>query len=87
MLGGVHGSDEWAVYAELSETVEEWIRLQEAEGRPLPRSTSLCEIEALVSRINVPRAVRDSNASSIHDAGRKSRLSRFISVNRTVTER
>jgi predicted RNase H-like HicB family nuclease len=48
MLGGVHGSDEQAVYAELCEAVDEWIRLHEAEGRPLPRSTSLREIEALV---------------------------------------
>ena len=48
MLGGVHGSDERAVYAELCEAVDEWIRLHEAEGRPLPRSTSLREIEALV---------------------------------------
>ena len=48
MFGGVHGSDERAVYAELCEAVDEWIRLHEAEGRPLPRSTSLHEIEALV---------------------------------------
>ena len=48
MLGGVHGSDERAVYAELCEAVDEWIRLHEAEGRPLPRPTSLREIEALV---------------------------------------
>jgi len=32
MLGGVHGSDERAVYAELCEAVDEWIRLHEAEG-------------------------------------------------------
>jgi len=48
MFGGVHGSDERAVYDELCEAVDEWIRLHEAEGRPLPRSTSLREIEALV---------------------------------------
>ena len=48
MLGGVHGSDEQAVYAELCEAVDEWIRLHEAEGRPLPRATSLREIEVLV---------------------------------------
>ena len=48
MFGGVHGSDERAVYAELCEAVDEWIRLHEAEGRPLPRPTSLREIEALV---------------------------------------
>src|SRR5213078_3120682 len=48
MFGGVHGSDERAVYAELCEAVDEWIQLHEAEGRPLPRATSLREIEALV---------------------------------------
>ena len=48
MFGGVHGSDEQAVYAELCEAVDEWIRLHEVEGRPLPRPTSLREIEALV---------------------------------------
>ena len=48
MLGGVHGRGERAVYAELCEAVDEWIRLHETEGRPLPRSTSLREIEALV---------------------------------------
>ena len=48
MLGGVHGSDEQAVYAELCEVVEEWIRLHESEGLPLPKATSLREIETLV---------------------------------------
>ena len=51
MLGEVHGSDEQAVYAELCElceAVDEWIQLHEAEGRPLPRPTSLREIEAVV---------------------------------------
>ncbi len=48
MLGGVHGSDERAVYAELCDVVDEWIRLHEAEGWPLPEPTSHQEIEALV---------------------------------------
>ncbi len=48
MLGGIHGSDERAVYAELCDAVDEWIRLHEAEDRPLPKSTSLREIEAIV---------------------------------------
>jgi predicted RNase H-like HicB family nuclease len=48
MLGGVHGSDEQKVYAELCEAIDEWIRLHEKEGRPLPPPTSLREIEALV---------------------------------------
>ncbi len=48
MLGGVHGSDEQAVYAELCEAVDEWIALCEAEGLPLPGATSLREIEAMV---------------------------------------
>jgi predicted RNase H-like HicB family nuclease len=49
MLGGVHGSDEQAVYAELCAAVDEWIRLCQAEGRPLPKATSLEKIEDLVS--------------------------------------
>jgi predicted RNase H-like HicB family nuclease len=49
MLGGVHGSDERAVYAELCEAVDELIQLCESEGRPLPAPTSLREIEALVT--------------------------------------
>lgn len=41
MLGGVHGSDETDVYAELCQAVDEWIRLHETEGRPLPESKAL----------------------------------------------
>jgi len=48
MLGGVHGTDEQAVYAELCQVVNEWIELYESEGRRLPAPTSLREIEALV---------------------------------------
>ncbi|MEO6969528.1 MAG: hypothetical protein ABI217_01370 [Chthoniobacterales bacterium] len=48
MLGGVHGSDEQAVYAELCAAVDEWISLLQAKGEPLPESTSLREIEAIV---------------------------------------
>ena len=36
--GAVHGSDEAKVYAELCETVEEWIELLEKDGVPLPES-------------------------------------------------
>jgi hypothetical protein len=43
MLGGGHGGDERAVYAELCEAVDEWIRLHETERWPFPRSTSLRE--------------------------------------------
>ncbi len=48
MFGGVHGDDETAVYKELCQAVDEWIQLHEAEGRPLPKPTSLHAIEALV---------------------------------------
>ena len=48
MLGGVHGSEETRVYAELCQAVEEWIRLCEVEGRQLPAATSLRAIEELV---------------------------------------
>ncbi len=47
MLGGVHGLDEAAVYAELCEAVNEWIRLHEREGRPLPKPTTLPALEAM----------------------------------------
>ena len=45
MLGGVHGSDETVVYAELCQAVDEWIQLHEAEGRPLPEPTALRAME------------------------------------------
>jgi predicted RNase H-like HicB family nuclease len=48
MFGGVHGSDETRVYAELCQAVEEWIRLCETEGKQLPLATSLRAIEELV---------------------------------------
>jgi hypothetical protein len=35
MLGGVHGNDEVAVYKELCEAAEEWIRIHEGGGDPL----------------------------------------------------
>jgi predicted HicB family RNase H-like nuclease len=35
-VGAVHGSDEARVYAELCETVEEWIRLLHEDGTSLP---------------------------------------------------
>ena len=34
--GGVHGADEARVYAELCQTVEEWIELLHKDGVPLP---------------------------------------------------
>jgi predicted HicB family RNase H-like nuclease len=40
MLGGVHGSDEAKVYAELCEAVEEMIALTAKEGHPLPEPLS-----------------------------------------------
>jgi len=35
--GGVHGSDEAALYKELCETVEEWIELLDKDGSQLPK--------------------------------------------------
>lgn len=49
MLGGIHGSDESRVYAELCQAVDEWIGICKADGRPLPPPTSLQKIEDLVS--------------------------------------
>ena len=47
MLGGVHGSDETAVYAELCQAVDEWIRLYQTEGRPLPEPSSRPALEPI----------------------------------------
>ena len=38
-LGGCHGDDERAVFAELCEIVDEWIAIIEADGTPLPPPT------------------------------------------------
>jgi predicted HicB family RNase H-like nuclease len=40
MLGGIHGQDETDVYEELCEAVEEWIKIQEEDGDPLPAPTA-----------------------------------------------
>jgi predicted HicB family RNase H-like nuclease len=40
MLGGVHGDDEPAVYAELCQAVEEWVRIYAEDGAPLPAPTA-----------------------------------------------
>ena len=39
-LGGCHGTDERAVFAELCEIVEETIDLYHADGKPLPPATA-----------------------------------------------
>ena len=39
-LGGCHGTDERAVFAELCEIVDETIDLYHAEGKPLPPATA-----------------------------------------------
>ena len=44
MLGGVHGTDETKVYAELCEVVEEWIRIHREDGEPLPEPTALQDL-------------------------------------------
>lgn len=40
MLGGVHGDDEAAVYRELCDAVEEWIRIYAEDDEPLPEPTA-----------------------------------------------
>ena len=40
LLGGCHGPDEKAVFAELCDVVEETIALYKKDGRPLPPPTS-----------------------------------------------
>ena len=39
-LGGVHGSDEAKVFAELGQVIDEWIRIYEEDGVPLPPATA-----------------------------------------------
>ena len=39
-FGGVHGDDEKLVYEELCEVVDEWIKIFEEDGLPLPPSTA-----------------------------------------------
>jgi hypothetical protein len=40
MLGGIHGDDEAAVYAELCQAVGEWIAIHARDGLPLPPATA-----------------------------------------------
>jgi predicted HicB family RNase H-like nuclease len=40
MLGGVHGQNEAKVYRELCDVVDEWIRIYEEDGEPLPEPTA-----------------------------------------------
>ena len=40
LLGGCHGDDEQAVFAELCQIVEETIQLYHQDGKPLPPPTS-----------------------------------------------
>ena len=39
-FGGVHGKDEKKVYEELCDVVDEWIKIYEEEGTPLPPATA-----------------------------------------------
>ena len=36
MLGGVHGTDEKKVFAELCQVINEWVALADVDGDPLP---------------------------------------------------
>ena len=40
ILGGCHGPDEKAVFAELCDVVEETVALHKRDGKPLPPATS-----------------------------------------------
>lgn len=40
MLGGIHGDDEAKVYKELCQTVDEWIKIHEEDGDPLPPASA-----------------------------------------------
>ena len=39
-LGGIHGTNEKKVYAELCDLADEWIKVYEEEGDPLPPPTA-----------------------------------------------
>ncbi|MBI1731877.1 MAG: type II toxin-antitoxin system HicB family antitoxin [Gammaproteobacteria bacterium] len=43
MLGGVHGMNEKKVFMELCQVVDEWIRIHEMDGRPLPAPSAVWE--------------------------------------------
>ena len=40
MLGGIHGDNETHVYKELCQAVDEWIKIHEEDGEPLPPATA-----------------------------------------------
>ncbi len=40
MLGGIHGNDETRVYEELCQAVDEWVRVYQEDGEPLPAATA-----------------------------------------------
>ena len=40
MMGGIHGDEEAKVYRELCQAVEEWIKIYEEDGEPLPPPTA-----------------------------------------------
>jgi len=40
MLGGIHGDNETHVYKELCQAVDEWIKIYEKDGEPLPPATA-----------------------------------------------
>ena len=40
MLGGIHGDNETKVYQELCQAIEEWIKIHEEDGKPLPEPTA-----------------------------------------------
>ncbi|MBM3513703.1 MAG: hypothetical protein FJX59_08305 [Alphaproteobacteria bacterium] len=48
ILGGCHGPDEKAVFAELCEIVEETIAIYRNEGKPLPPATSGRDLANLI---------------------------------------
>ncbi len=40
MIGGVHGKNEAQVYKQLCKVVDEWIKIYEKDGDPLPEATA-----------------------------------------------
>lgn len=71
-----HGNDEMKVYQELCEIVDEWIKIYDKEGRPLPPPTSRNYSGKFVLR----------TGSDLHRALAVKALSKGESLNRFVVK-
>jgi predicted RNase H-like HicB family nuclease len=72
--GGVHGNDEAKGYAELCQTVEEWIELLDQDGVPLPATNAdskkfsgkfVLRVERLCTGVWRPKRLRPGKVSIV----------------------